>query len=99
MARPYISIGRGGPRLGVVLGRRDMVGAVTAIGGIFALVFALGALAHAGNLPDGAQWLIVAIGAVIMFKLASRPYVPPMTAAEREAAYQAAKAEFMAGRD
>jgi hypothetical protein len=24
MARPYISIGRGGPRLGVVLGRRDI---------------------------------------------------------------------------
>jgi hypothetical protein len=74
-----------------------MAGAVTAIGGIFALVFALSAFAHAGNLPDGAQWLIVAIGAVIMFRLARRPYVSPLTAAEKEADFQATKARFNRG--
>jgi hypothetical protein len=47
MARPYISIGRGGPRVGVVLGRRDIgdiariafvgVGAVAILCGIVAL--------------------------------------------------------------
>lgn len=96
MSRTFLSIG-GGPRIGVVLGRRDMAGAVKAIGGISALVFALGALAHAGNLPDGAQWLIVALGAVIMFRLARRPYVPPMTPAEQEADFQATKARFNRG--
>jgi hypothetical protein len=40
MARSYISVGSGGPRVGAVLGRRDMAGAVIAIGGISALVFA-----------------------------------------------------------
>jgi hypothetical protein len=95
MSRSYISIGPGGPRFGVVLGRRDMIDAVVSIAGIFAVVFALGAFGQAGNLPAGAQWLIVAIGLGAMFKLARRPYVPPMTAAEQEAAYQAAKAEFL----
>jgi hypothetical protein len=98
MARPYISIGGGGPRVGVVLGRRDMAGAAKTIVGFFVIVFVMAALAHAGNLSPGAQWAIVAIGALAMLKLARRPYVPPMTAAEQEAAFQAAKAEFMAGR-
>jgi hypothetical protein len=97
MARPYISIGRGGPRVGVVLGRRDTIGAVTAIGGIFALVFALAAFAHVGNLPDGAQWLVVALGAILMFWLARRPYAPPLTDAEKEADFQATKARLNHG--
>ena len=59
MARPYISICRGGPRIGVVLGRRDTVGAVLAIVGIFSVIFMPGAFAHAGNLDALAQWAIV----------------------------------------
>jgi hypothetical protein len=74
-----------------------MAGAVTAIGGIFALVFALSAFAHAGNLPDGAQLLIVIVGAILMFRLARRPCAPPMTAAEKEADFQATKARFNPG--
>jgi hypothetical protein len=82
-----------------VLGRRDTVGAAKFIIGLFAIIFAMALFAHAGNLDPLAQWAIVAIGAVLMFRAARRPYFPPMTAAEREAAFQAAKAEFMAGRN
>jgi hypothetical protein len=99
MARPYISIGGGGPRVGVVLGRRDMLGAGKFFVVLVAVIFAMALFAHAGNLDQPAQWAIVIAGAFLMFKAARRPYLPPMTAEEQEASYQAAKAEFMAGRN
>jgi membrane protein implicated in regulation of membrane protease activity len=97
MARPYISIGRGGPRVGAVLGRRDMLGAGKFFVGFAVVIITMAALAHAGNLPDGAQLLIVIVGAILMLWLARRPYVPPMTAAEKEADFQATKARFNGG--
>jgi hypothetical protein len=97
--RPYISVGRGGPRLGVVLGQRAVLGMGKFFVGLTAIIFAMALFAHTGNLPPLAQWAIVIAGAFLMFKAARRPYLPPMTAAEHEASYQAAKAEFMAGRN
>ena len=57
----------------------------------------LGAFAHAGNLDTLAQWLIVALGVPLMFWAARRPYVRPLTAAEKEADFQATKAAFHGG--
>jgi hypothetical protein len=99
MSRTFLSIGAGGPRVGVVLGRRDTLGAAKFIIGLFAIIFAMALFAHAGNLDQPAQWAIVIAGAFLMFKAARRPHLPPMTAEEQEASYQAAKAEFIAGRN
>ena len=76
------------------MGPRAVLGAGKFFVVFFAIIFALAAFAHAGNLPDGAQLLIVIVGAILMFRLARRPYVPPLTAAEKEADFQATKARL-----
>jgi hypothetical protein len=98
MARPYISIGGGGPRLGVVLGRRDVLGMGKFFVGFAFVIVGMATLASAGN-GNPLALLAVGIGAVVVFFVARRPYVPPMTAAEQEAAFQEAKSEFFAGTD
>jgi hypothetical protein len=92
--RPYISVGRGGPRVGVVLGARAVLGMGKFFVGFAAVLGAMSALVYGSSLNPTAQYAIVIAGVAIMFWLARRPYAPPMTAAEQEAAYQAAKAEF-----
>jgi hypothetical protein len=98
MSRPYISIGRGGPRVGVVLGRRDVIGTGKFFVGLAAIIATMALLAHAGNLDPAVQWLIAIGAALIMFRLARRPHVPTPTAEEQQAAFEQAKAEFEATR-
>jgi hypothetical protein len=71
MSRPYISIGRGGPRIGVVLGRRD-IGDIARISfvGVGAVAVLFGLLSVCGSLgPDYGPPVIIASPFVLMFAL------------------------------
>jgi hypothetical protein len=74
MARPYISIGPGGPRVGLVFSRRDMPGLARALGVLLAIFFGIaiiGALASAGAL-GGVMALAAIVGVGILAARAKR---------------------------
>jgi putative flippase GtrA len=69
MARPYISIGRGGPRFGVVLGRRDISDiSKLAFVGVGAVAILFGLLNMPSSIPPqiGAP-LIIATPVALIF--------------------------------
>jgi hypothetical protein len=72
MSRPYISIGRGGPRFGVVLSGRDAIGALVTVplAIIFAFAIVAAMMGVIGLLgPDIGPPVVIAAPVVIMFGL------------------------------
>jgi hypothetical protein len=96
--RPYVSIGRGGPRLGAVFSGREAVRGAGSIVRLLAIIVpALAVLGVFTTNNSLEQWGAVALLVPLMFFAATRKPARPMTAAEKEAEFQAAKAAFNRG--
>ena len=95
MSRPYISFGPGGPRWGVIMTQREAIrgmGAIAKVVVIAVVGFAILGIFTTNNVGEQAAAAIALV--VVMFWLARQPPARPMTAAEQQAAFEAAKAEF-----
>jgi membrane protein implicated in regulation of membrane protease activity len=99
--RNYVSVGRGGPRFGVIMSPLEVLAAVAFVAIPNLIIAALGAAGAAfGTLTDGEQGAIALSLTVIMLwasRRAGRRVPQPQSAEEREEAFQAARAEFFRG--